>query len=449
MTARRPSTLEHLPSGELEGVDEATWLDVIHKMDEVYSRLVADEIELEEKNARLEQSQQFIFGLLSAMSDVLIACNAQGLIEETNAALCELVGRSDSALRGTAVLDLLADQQSIDHLRLAMHHAASREGAVVEINLRGVGGQMVPVDFNCTPRRDGAGRTVGRVLVGRPLGELKRAYRQLRDAHDALKQAQQQLLHSEKMASLGRLVAGVAHELNNPISFVLGNVHVLQRYGQRLGRYLEAVHRLPLPAELQALRAELRIDRITDDMPSLTDGTLEGAQRTTDIVNGLKRFSAVVREEAGPVELNGVVDRAIHWVKKGTAPGFEIDFTRGEPCRVIGSQGELLQVMMNLIQNAYDAAGSMPDRAPRLDISLRRQSQRVLVCFADNGPGIAPDHLSRIFEPFFTTKSVGKGTGLGLSISYGIVEQHGGDLSAENLLGGGALFTMTLPVALA
>jgi two-component system, NtrC family, sensor histidine kinase HupT/HoxJ len=446
MPARHPSPLQHLPAGELEGVDEATWLDVIHKMDEVYSRLVADETELEEKNVQLEQSQQFIFSLLSAMSDVLIACNEDGLIEETNAALCELVGSTEEALRGTPVLDLLADEESVQRWLLAMHHSASREGAVVEINLRGLGGQAVPVDLNCTPRRDSAGRPVGRVLVGRPLGELKRAYRQLRDAHDALKQAQQQLLHSEKMASLGRLVAGVAHELNNPISFVLGNVHVLRRYGDRLGRYLAAIHQLELPAEVQALRDELRIDRIVNDLPSLMDGTLEGAQRTTDIVSGLKRFSAVVREEVADVELNAVVQRAIHWVKKGTAPRFEIEFAPAEPVHVTGNSGELLQVMMNLIQNAYDAAVTVADRSPRLAITLHREGAAVHLKFADNGGGIAPEHLSRVFDPFFTTKSVGKGTGLGLSISYGIVEQHGGQLTAENLTGGGAQFTLTLPV---
>jgi two-component system sensor histidine kinase HupT/HoxJ len=368
------------------------------------------------------------------------------LIEETNAALCELVGRSEELLRGTPVLELLADERSVQRWQLAMYHAASREGAVVEINLRGANDLTVAVDLNCTPRRDAAGRQVGLVLVGRPLGELKRAYHQLREAHEALKQAQQQLLHSEKMASLGRLVAGVAHELNNPISFVLGNVHVLQRYGTRLSRYLEAVHALDLPPEIQALRQELRIDPLLRDLPSLMEGSLEGAQRTTDIVNGLKRFSTAAHEELSGVELNAVVERAILWVQKGTAPGFDIRWTRGTDCEVMGSAGQLLQVMMNLIQNACDASSIDPENTPRLDITLTREGDRVVLRFADNGPGISDAHLSRLFDPFFTTKSVGKGTGLGLSISYGIVEQHGGQLSAANLAQGGALFTLSLPL---
>ena len=151
----------------------------------------------------------------------------------------------------------------------------------------------MPVDANCTPRFAASQRRVGTVLVARPTAEIRRAYQELRTAHEALKRTQQQLLHSEKMASLGRLVAGVAHELNNPISFVLGNVHALSRYSERLRDYLQAVHEGQTPAELEALLTKLRVPHILSDLPSLLEGTLEGAQRTADIVNGLKRFSAV------------------------------------------------------------------------------------------------------------------------------------------------------------
>jgi two-component system sensor histidine kinase HupT/HoxJ len=429
---------------QLEGVDDSTWLDVIQKMDEVYSQLVQDEIALEEKNAQLEQSQQFIFSLLTAMSDVLVACDEAGRIEETNAALCELVGRNEAALRGTPLAALLADEASAQRLRAALA-GTPRGGSSVEIDLRDAHGQPVPVDLNVTPRLSAAGQRVGHVFVGRPLGELKRAYRELREAHEALKRTQQQLLHSEKMASLGRLVAGVAHELNNPISFVLGNVHALQRYSERLREYLAAVH-AGAPGDEQArLRAKLRIDHLLADLPSLIEGTLEGAQRTADIVQGLKRFSAMDREERTAVDLNGVIERAIHWVRKGTAPSFTVHWSPGPPCFVTGSAGQLLQVVMNLVQNAYDAAAARP--APALWITLDCEGGNARLQFRDNGPGIAAEHLSRLFDPFFTTKPVGKGTGLGLSISYGIVEQHGGRLTAGNHAGGGAEFVLELPCA--
>ncbi len=440
-----------VPPGGIEGVDESTWLDVIHKMDEVYSQLVHDEIQLEQKNIELEQSQQFIFSVLSAMSDVLVVCDEHGRIEETNAALCELVGRSDAELRGTSFYDLLADAQSAERARAVLSRSMpSRGGEAIELNLRsraGEPGQSVPVDANCTPRIAATGRRVGTVFVGRPMAEIKRAYHELRAAHESLKLAQQQLLHSEKMASLGRLVAGVAHELNNPISFVLGNVHALARYSERLRQYLAALHDGQGAEVLAALRAKLRIAHVLDDLPSLIEGTLEGAQRTADIVGGLKRFSAMDPEARVPVVLDDVIERAIHWVRKGTGTGFGMHWRPGEPCRVVGSAGQLQQVLMNLLQNAVDAASGPGATAPALWIHTEVDGPRVRVLLRDNGPGIAPEHLTRIFDPFFTTKPVNKGTGLGLSISYGIVEQHGGRLSARNHPEGGAEFTLELPLA--
>lgn len=446
MTRSKPALPERPMGPDQALVDESTWLDVIHKMDEVYSQLVADEIELERKNTELEQSQQFIISLLTAMSDVLAACSESGVIEQTNAALGELVGQPESVLHGSALTAWMADEVSVARLRQVLATPAmQRGGTVIEVELRDAQGQGVPVDFNVTPRLDAAGQRVGWVFVGRPMGEIKRAYHQLREAHEALKRTQQQLLHSEKMASLGRLVAGVAHELNNPISFVLGNVHALQRYSERLRSYLGAVHAGTPPAQLAAWRVKLRIDPLLADWPSLMEGTLEGAQRTADIVQGLKRFSAMDRGERVCVDLNEVVERAIHWVRKGTAPGFEVHWAPGPPCTVLGSAGQLLQVMMNLIQNAWDAARSCPEVTPSLWITGACEPDHTRLMFRDNGPGIAPEHLSRLFDPFFTTKPVGQGTGLGLSISYGIIEQHGGQLTGANHPQGGALFTLTLP----
>jgi len=443
-----------LPRGPVEGVDESTWLDVIQKMDEVYSQLVHDEIALEEKFVELEQSQQFIFSVLAAMTDVLVVCDAQGRIEETNAALCELVDRSDGELRGTSFYDLLADADSAQRVHAVLSKSQpSRLGDAIELNLLNLAGgqrQSVPVDANCTPRVAGNGRRVGTVFVGRPTAEIRRAYLELQAAHESLKRAQQQLLHSEKMASLGRLVAGVAHELNNPISFVLGNVHALRRYSERLRQYLAAVHEGQGGEALALQRRNLRIDHLLADLPSLIEGTLEGARRTADIVGGLKRFSAMDPEARLPVDLNEVIERAVHWVRKGTGSGFVLHWTPDGPCTVVGSAGQLQQVVMNLVQNAWDAvtgAASGAATEPALWITTEREGSLLRLRLRDNGPGIHPEHLSHVFDPFFTTKPVGKGTGLGLSISYGIVEQHGGRLAARNHPEGGAEFTLELPLA--
>src|SRR5574343_1198108 len=415
-------------------------------MDEVYSQLVADEIALERKNAELERSQQFIFSLLTAMSDVLAACNQAGQIEETNAALCELVGRSDAQLRGQPLAALMADEASAARIRHVQDTPAlQRGGTVVEVELLDAQGQRVPVDFNCTPRLDASGQRLGLVFVGRPMGELKRAYHQLREAHEALKRTQQQLLHSEKMASLGRLVAGVAHELNNPISFVLGNTHALRRYAGRLAEYLNAVHGGVQGEALDDLRHQLRIDRILADLDSLIEGTVEGAERTRDIVDGLKRFSALDREENAPFDLVGVIQRSVTWVCKAAPERFAVELQLPPGLVVLGSPGQMQQVVMNLVQNACDASAGQA--APALQIRGEVQGGDVVLRFHDNGPGIESQHLAHIFDPFFTTKPVGRGTGLGLSIRYGIVERHGGRLSAGNHPDGGEEFRLRLPLA--
>ena len=445
---RTPGRDGLMARGPMDGVDESTWMDVIQKMDQVYSQLIDDEIELEKKNAELEQSQQFIFSVLSAMSDVLLVCDERGVVEETNTALCELVGRSDADLRGTSFYDLLADPVCVERARSVLDSSnPTRRCEGLELNLLNPKGESIPVDANCTPRVGAKGRRVGTVFVARPTAEIKRAYHELRSAHEALKQAQQQLLHSEKMASLGRLVAGVAHELNNPISFVLGNVHALSRYSERIRRYLAEVHTGASLAQLEDLRATLRIDHMMGDLPSLIEGTLEGAQRTADIVNSLKRFSAMDPEARAPIDLNDVIKRAVHWVRKGAAPSFELKWQARPGCTVIGSAGQLQQVLMNLLQNALDAATGSNGAGPVVWIDTERLGSRVQLRLRDNGPGVAPEHMSHIFEPFFTTKPVGQGTGLGLSISYGIVEHHGGALSVRNHPDGGAEFLLDLPSA--
>jgi len=300
--------------------------------------------------------------------------------------------------------------------------------------------------MNCTPRLSQTGKLMGMVVTGRPVGELRRAYSALRQAHDDLKRTQSQLLHAEKMVSLGRLVAGVAHELNNPISFVLGNVLSLKRYASHLESYLGAVHGSAAAADgtLQELRQELRIDRILADMPHLIDGMIEGAERTRDIVDALKRFSAVDKTTPEQVSLNEVVERSVRWVVQSASARFAVDVDLPPDLVCTGSSGQLQQVVMNLVQNACDAVAQSADS--RLKITGRCENGMAVLRFADNGPGIPEEHLSRLFEPFFTTKPVGQGTGLGLSISYGIVERHGGKLSARNLPGGGAEFILSLPV---
>jgi len=443
------STAKHIaPPSLAEGLQslgEDAWIEVIQKMDEVYNDLLQYEVALEEKNAALEESQRFVFSVLASMSDILVVCDREGRIEVVNHAMTQFAGKPEPELIGMPLFDLFADDLARTNAERMFANHGLKGLADCELPLRCGDGSAVPVSLNCTPRFNHRGAQVGMVITGRPVGELRRAYHALREAHDDLKRTQQQLLHSEKMASLGRLVAGVAHELNNPISFVLGNVHALHRYARRLEDYVGALHAGKSKDELEAMRAELRIDRILADLPSLIEGTVEGAERTRDIVDSLKRFSAVDRNEDQPFNLAQVIEQAVHWVTKAAADKLKVVTYLPEGINVVGSAGQMQQVMMNLVQNACDATAEQPQ--PRLEIGAERVGDSVVIRFRDNGPGIPPENLAHLFEPFFTTKPVGKGTGLGLAITYGIVERHGGSLSAGNVPEGGALFTLRLPLA--
>ena len=427
------------------GTGEESWIEVIRKMDEVYNELLQYEVALEQKNAALEETQQFLYSVLGSMTDLLIICDRTGVIQEVNAATTQLLGKREEQLHGMPIGSLLADDESRQKMEAIFARVRVDPVTDCEVVFRSEDGQCNPASLNCAPRHNKVGKVVGVVLAGRPIGELRRAYHALHEAHQELKAAQQQLLHAEKMASLGRLVAGVAHELNNPISFVLGNAHSLTRYMERLSRYLNTVHAGAPPGEIEALRRELRIDRILEDLGPLLAGTIEGAERTRDIVDGLKRFSAMGKDESRPFNLTDVIDTAVRWVVQSRAKSFSVARDLPPDLPVRGSPGQLQQVVINLVQNAVDATAGV--RKPKLFIRGELRHGQVVVTFYDNGPGIDESALGKIFDPFFTTKPVGKGTGLGLSISYGVVERHGGRLTGANHPDGGALFTLTLPVS--
>jgi two-component system sensor histidine kinase HupT/HoxJ len=442
MTTRQTPSRLPLPN-ELDTFSESAWIDVVRSMDEVYNELLQYEVVLEQKNSELEESQQFIFSILTSMSDLLLVCDRNGVIEEVNHSLLSFTGKTEQELKGAKLSSLFADENDCATAKRVISSLTTEPANDVELQFRTREGNATPVALNFTPRLSATQKLLGVVITGRPLGELRRAYHKLREAHDQLKRTQQQLLQSEKMASLGKLVAGVAHELNNPISFVLGNMHAMQRYTPRFKRYLDAIHSGATREELEKLRAELRIDHILNDLAPLLTGAVEGAERTRDIVDGLKRFSAADRDENIEFNLAETIERTVHWVTRAAPTNFRVVIDVPKEMPFYGSPGQIQQVITNLVQNASDATENLPD--PMLTITARVEGEGICILFRDNGPGISEQAMGKIFDPFYTTKPVGKGTGLGLSISYGIIERHGGRLSVSNAPDGGAEFKLCLP----
>ncbi|NBC35239.1 PAS domain-containing protein [Novosphingobium sp. FSY-8] len=409
---------------------EEMWIDVIRKMDNVYADLVASQVALEEQNGALEQARGFLDSVLGAMTDVLIACDARGAIQQVNAALTALVGKGEGDLIGTPLLALFAGDDRGDILACLDGVARGAPVEAREWHLIVADGSPSALSVNGAARHDTSGRFAGMVVVGRPIGELQRAYRELDNAHQRLRQTQQQLLTSEKMAALGRLVAGVAHELNNPISFVFGNMYALKRYGGAITQYLAAVDAGRPGAELAALREQLKIDRVLSDIGPLVDGTLEGAERVRDIVQDLRRFSASQREPAESFNLVRLIHTATDWVVKTQRIKPEVTFDLPERLEITSRKGQLHQILVNLVQNAVDAlAPQLREGADgHIAITAAQGDDQITVTVTDNGPGVSPANQDKIFEPFFTTKPIGAGTGLGLYVSYNMAGKLGGAL---------------------
>ncbi|EAR61938.1 ATP-binding protein [Neptuniibacter caesariensis] len=407
---------------------EDAWVSVIQKMDEAYADLVHYQVEVEEKNAELEENKLFFDSIQSSMSDVLIVCDHAGLIQQVNKALEALTDRNADTLIGEH-FTVLVDERFLQKVDSFLNQVRIQPLRDCELELKGAEGP-VPLSMNCSPRLNHRGRLVGMVLIGRPLGELQKAYKELNTAHAELKLAQERLVQSEKMASLGRLVAGVAHELNNPISFVYGNMHALQRYTERLSQYFDAINEGYSREELREMRETLRLDKLIRDLHSLVDGTMEGADRVKEIVNDLRQFSSTQESEKTEFDLSHVIRTALHWIIKESKRPIEVVENIPEQLSAFGHSGQIHQVVVNLIQNAVDAMEGSSTQ--RLELSASLQGEQVLFSVKDTGPGVAEEDISRLFDPFFTTKPVGQGTGLGLSISYGIVSEHGGDLTIVN-----------------
>ncbi|RFP15877.1 MULTISPECIES: ATP-binding protein [unclassified Duganella] len=262
-----------------------------------------------------------------------------------------------------------------------------------------------------------------------------------------LRNAHEQLLQSEKMASIGQLAAGIAHEINNPVGFVNSNMGSLKNYvGTLLGvieRYEQAAKPHPaLAAQLAALREQADLEFLKEDVTDLVRESMDGLKRVKDIVQALKDFSHVGETEWQVADLHHGLDSTLNIVSNEIKYKARVDKQYGTLPPVTCLASQLNQVFMNLLVNAAHALREQGV------ITLRTGAADgwVWIEVGDNGCGIAPENLNRIFEPFFTTKPVGSGTGLGLSLSYGIVNRHGGRIEVASVVGQGTRFTVHLPV---
>lgn len=294
--------------------------------------------------------------------------------------------------------------------------------------------------------------------------DLEEKNRILAKAFDDLKKAQHVLIQSEKMAALGVLVAGIAHEINNPVNFIksstmglLKDIHDIEHLLETYRRYERIESQRESDSVIRKVKQDIDYEVLVQEIPDMVSNILEGVRRTEEIVNSLRSYSRMNDNERQDTDIRDTLQRSLAILRNRYSNRIGIVREYCDiPCIPV-HPGKLMQVFINIISNAIDALESdvsrdsgQKDQNKRITLRTepcrRNGSPWVKIQIEDNGPGIPPDLLSRVFDPFFTTKDVGKGTGLGLSISIGIINEHNGIIEVENRENSGAVFSIFLPL---
>jgi signal transduction histidine kinase len=284
------------------------------------------------------------------------------------------------------------------------------------------------------------------------IGNLAHSFNQmtasLREAREKMKKTQIQLVQSEKMASLGQLTAGVAHEINNPVNFVSSNVNPLRRDLADLfaiiKKYDDTIAAQQLHEKFSAveeLKQRLDFSYLKDEVENLLNGIQEGAHRTSEIVRGLRNFTRLGEDERKPADINKGLESTLLMLKHQLKNRVEVIKAFGEIPEIMCYPGKLNQAFLNILANASQAI----EGSGKIFIKTSYDGEIVTISIKDTGKGMTAEVKKHLFEPFFTTKPVGEGTGLGLPITYGIIEEHDGNLEVYSEPGKGSEFVITLP----
>ncbi len=454
---------------KVPGIDEAAGM--AREFNRMLDMLAQREEALVRSGEALLDSER-LFRSLSQISPVgIFRTSPAGNCLYVNERWCEIVGLSDAeaqgegwkrglfpedrervetiwnqAIRGQQPCNVEYRYQRPDgSIRWVMGQSAVERGAEGEIS--GYVGTITDI----TERKlaEIELRRLNDELEGRVLGrthELAQKNREMEEAYTRLKETQSQILQQEKMASVGQLAAGVAHEINNPMGFIASNLGSLAKYLERLTGFIEALEkRLPQQQdeELDALRKKMKIDYIIEDSRQLVTESLDGADRVKKIVQGLKNFSRADQAERLAADINECLDTTLGIVWNELKYKCEVKKEYGDLPRTVCNPQQLNQVFMNLLVNAAQAI----EKHGEIRIKTWADPDWVYASITDSGCGIPPDKIKRVFEPFYTSKEVGKGTGLGLSIAYDIVvKNHKGDILVESEEGKGTTFTVKIPM---
>ncbi len=395
--------------------------------------------ELSELFAQVESGRREWEDTMDSLSEMVLICDQWGVIRRCNRAVCTFAMLSYEQIVGVECLELFS--------RIGMEISGydGKSGHLVYDN-----GQRHFELLSNTLKQIGSDEIRGVVVTIHETSELLKVNEELQKAYAELQQTQAQVYQQEKMASIGQLAAGVAHEINNPMGFISSNLSTMGKYMDKIKVFetavIEALHGLgdsEAVATLTELRRKLKIDFVLEDTGNLLAESLDGAERVRRIVQDLKSFSHVDDTQCKPFNINDCLETTLNMLRNEIKYVAEVERDYDDNLPLLNCYPQQLnQVFMNILANAAHAI----EGHGVISVQTRCQGNCIAIKLSDNGKGIAPENLSRIFEPFFTTKEVGKGTGLGLSISYDIIKKHGGEMNVESELGRGTTFTVKLPL---
>ena len=391
-------------------------------------------------------------------SSIVVVTDHRGYITYVNDRFCEISKYRRSELLGQTHRLVNARYHEPTFFKDMWQTIASGEVWHGEVKNKSKTGEYYWLETTIVPFVDEAGCPYQYVAIRNDITERKQAEIMLRRQADdlsrtldELKRAQSRLIQGEKMSSLGQLVAGVAHEINNPVSFIYGNIKPANRYANSLIELLKLYqsHFPEPPAEILDELEDRDFEFMTEDLLNLLSSMKMGAERIRQIVSSLRTFSRKDEAEQKSVDLHQGLDSTLlilgHRIKaEAHRPAIEVVRNYADLPLINCYAGQLNQVFMNILGNAIDALANAS--APQIEISTALVDGQVQIVFSDNGEGISEEVRSHIFDPFFTTKPIGEGTGMGLSISYQIVtERHGGSITCQSAIGEGTTFTIQIP----
>jgi len=393
--------------------------------------------------------------IFDSLQDLFVCVELDGTIIEVNAAVCSLLGVPREEVIGSSVIQWYVDPRD----RQKMIRKLQEHGSIAdhEVRLRRPDGTHVHFSVNSRLISEQEGGHVFIESILRDITFRKQAeermqmqVQELTELNRRLQEAQSQLIQSEKMASIGQLAAGVAHEINNPIGYVNSNLRTLDGYIKNLFEVIRAYEQAETAIScddirwrLAAFKAEMDLDYLKEDVLSLMSESKEGLDRVKKIVQDLKEFShAGESDEWQWADVHKGLESTLNIVWNELKYKADVVRQYGQLPNVQCLPSQLNQVFMNILVNASQAI----EKHGTIVVATSATASDIQVKITDDGKGIDPEHIDRVFEPFFTTKPIGKGTGLGLSLSYAIVKKHRGRIEVESSLGQGTSFTITLPV---